>query len=59
MWLDAGTVARMGIDAVERGDLRCVTGGMNRFVVGMAKYLPDPVARALIERRAKDFRDAD
>jgi len=59
MWLDADTVARLGLDALERGDLRCVTGGMNRLVVGMAKYLPDPLARALIERRAKDFRNAD
>jgi short-subunit dehydrogenase len=59
MWLDAPTVARLGVDAVERGDLRCVTGGMNRLVVGLSKYLPDPLARALIERRAKDFRNAD
>jgi short-subunit dehydrogenase len=59
LWLDADTVARRGIDAVERGDLRCVTGGMNKLVVGLSKYLPDPLARALIERRAKDFRNAD
>ena len=59
LWLDADSVARMGIDAVERGDLRCVTGGMNRLITGLSKYLPDPIARALIERRAKDFRDAE
>lgn len=59
LWMDADTVARMGIDAVERGDLRCVTGGMNRAIVGLSKYLPESVARALIERRAKDFRNAD
>ena len=59
LWLDADTVARLGIDAVERGDLRCVTGGMNRVIVGLSKYLPDPLARALIERRAKDYRNAD
>lgn len=59
IWLDAATVARLGIEAVERGDLRCVTGGMNRLIVGLSKYLPERVARAIIERRAKDFRNAD
>ena len=44
--------------AVERGDLRCVTGSMNRVIAGMSKLLPDRMARALIDRRAKDFRDA-
>jgi uncharacterized protein len=58
LWLDADSVARLGVDAVERGELRCVTGGMNRVIAGMSKLLPDRVARALIDRRAKDFRDA-
>lgn len=59
LWLDAGTVARIGIDAVERGDLRCVTGGMNRVVAGISKYLPEPLARAIVDRRAADYRNAD
>ena len=59
LWLDADSVARMGVDAVERGDLRCVTGGMNRLVVGMSKYLPEPLARAIVDRRAADYRNAD
>lgn len=59
LWLDADTVARMGIDAVERGDLRCVTGGMNRLVAGISKYLPDVIARAIVDRRAADYRNAD
>ena len=59
LWLDADTVARMGLDAVERGDLRCVTGGMNRLVAGLSKYLPDPLARAIVDRRAADYRNAD
>lgn len=59
LWLDADSVARMGIDAVERGDLRCVTGGMNRLITGMSKVLPDAIARRIIDRRAADFRNAD
>ncbi len=59
LWLDADSVARLGIDAVERGDLRCVTGGMNRLVVAMSKYLPDRMARAIVNRRAADYRNAD
>src|SRR5688500_2321621 len=59
LWLDADTVARMGIDAVERGDMRCVTGGMNRLVTGLSKYLPDRLARAIVNRRAADYRDAE
>jgi short-subunit dehydrogenase len=59
LWLDAGSVARLGVDAVERGDPRCVTGAANRLLAGLAKYLPERVARAIIEGRSKDFRDAD
>jgi short-subunit dehydrogenase len=59
LWLDAATVARLGVDAVERGDARCVTGGANRVLAGLSKYLPERIARALVEGRSKDFRDAD
>jgi uncharacterized protein len=58
MWLDAPTVARLGVDAVERGDLRCVTGGINRAIALACRLLPDAAARALITRRSQDFRDA-
>jgi short-subunit dehydrogenase len=59
LWLDAASVARLGVDAVERGDARCVTGGANRLLAGLSKYLPERAARALVEGRSKDFRDAD
>lgn len=59
LWLDADSVARMGIDAVERGRTRCVTGGANRAIAGLAKYLPDAAARALVASRSKEFRNAD
>lgn len=59
LWLDADSVARQGIDAVERGRTRLVTGGANRVIAAASKYLPDSVARALVGSRSKEFRDAD
>ena len=59
LWLDAGTVARLGVEAVERGQTRCVTGRANRIVAGLSKYLPDALARALVSSRSKEFRDAE
>jgi short-subunit dehydrogenase len=59
LWQDADTVARAGLDAVERGQARCVPGGINRVLAGLSKYLPEPAARALIASRSKDFRDVD
>jgi short-subunit dehydrogenase len=59
LWLDADSVARLGVEAVERGRTRCVTGGANRLIAGLSKYLPDGLARALVASRSKEFRDAD
>ncbi len=59
LWLDAASVARLGLDAVERGQTRCVTGRANRVIAGISKYLPDGLARALVASRSKEFRDAD
>ena len=59
LWLDAPTVARMGVDAVERGDLRLVTGRANRLLAALSKYLPDPAARTLVAGRSRHFRDTD
>ena len=59
LWLDAASVARLGLDAVERGQTRCITGRANRVIAGISKYLPDGLARALVASRSKEFRDAD
>lgn len=58
LWMDADAVARAGIDAVERGDLRHVPGGINRTIAGLCKVLPDAAARALVGSKADAFRDA-
>jgi len=59
LWLDSPTVARLGVDAVEAGRTRVVTGFVNRLVAGLCKYLPDWLAKALVGSRAKEFRNAD
>jgi short-subunit dehydrogenase len=59
LWLDSATVARLGVDAVEAGRARVVTGAANRAIAGACKYLPDALARALVGSRAKEFRNVD
>lgn len=59
LWLDAATVARLGIDAVERGDARVVTGGATRIIAALSRYLPEPAVRALVAGRSRHFRDSE
>ena len=57
LWLNSEQVARIGVDAVEAGRMRVVTGSANKVIAGLSKYLPDGLARALVAGRSKDFRD--
>jgi short-subunit dehydrogenase len=59
IWLSAEQVARLGVDAVEAGKVRVVTGKINRGIALVSKYLPDTLTRALISSRSKHFRDAE
>jgi short-subunit dehydrogenase len=59
LWQDSPTVARLGIEAVEAGRTRVVTGAINRLVASLCKYLPDWAAKALVGSRTKDFRNAE
>ncbi len=59
IWLTSAEVARLGVEAVEAGRPRIVTGRANRLIAALSKYLPEPLARALLAAKAKDFRDAD
>lgn len=59
IWLTSAEVARLGVNAVESGRTRLVTGRSNKLIAGLSKYLPDRLARALLAAKAKDFRDAD
>ncbi|KFN49756.1 SDR family NAD(P)-dependent oxidoreductase [Arenimonas composti] len=59
IWLSSAEVARLGVDAVESGRRVVVTGRANRMIAGLSKYLPQPLAAALIGAKSKDFRDSD
>ena len=59
IWLASAQVARLGVEAVEAGRPRVVTGRANRLIAGLSKYLPTWIAAALIGAKSKDFRDAD
>jgi len=59
LWLDSASVARMGVDAVEAGRARVVTGKMNRLIATLCKVLPEAAARALVASKSSEFRKAD
>lgn len=59
LWLDAGTVARLGVDAVEAGRPRVVTGAANKLVAWISRYVPDAISRALLAGNTRKFRDTD
>jgi len=56
MWMDAETVARQGLDAVERGDAVYITGRVNRAIKTLFKLMPDRLALTLIDRKSRQFR---
>ena len=43
---------------MEAGRVRLVTGGANRMIAALSKYLPDRLAQALVASRSDEFRDA-
>lgn len=59
LWLSSEQVARIGVDAVEAGKLRVVTGGVNRAVAFASKYLPESLSRALFAGNTRKFRDIE
>lgn len=56
MWMDAATVVRQGIAAVEQGRMIRVNGAWNRFVYALTKLLPDAWSLKLVASRSQDFR---
>jgi short-subunit dehydrogenase len=57
LWQDSATVARIGVDAVEAGRTRVVCGFANRAIAFATRHLPEPLARALVDSRARNFRN--
>jgi uncharacterized protein len=56
MWMDADTVVRQGLDAVERGEAVYINGRVNRTIKSMLKLMPDRLALYLIGRQSRKFR---
>jgi short-subunit dehydrogenase len=59
MWMDADTVARQGLDAVERGHAVYVNGRINRMIKALNKLLPDRLALYLTARHSDRYRVLD
>lgn len=58
MWMEAGPVVEAGINAVERGMPVVVPGAVNKGMATLAKLLPEPVGRAVMQAQSRRFRDA-
>jgi short-subunit dehydrogenase len=56
MWQKAEVVVREGHDAVERGEVVHITGGVNRFIKALVKLLPDRFTLWLSARESKRYR---
>lgn len=59
LWLTSADVARIGVDAVEAGKTRVISGRVNNIIAWMARYLPDSVSKLLLGGTAKKFRNAE
>ena len=56
LWLDAPTVAQMGFDAVERGQVMCVTGRINRTIALLVRLAPQAIVEAVGRRMGRQYR---
>jgi len=59
LWLSSAEVAKIGVDAVEAGKRRVISGFTNKMIAWMTRYLPDFLSNALVGGKAKQFRNAD
>ena len=59
LWLSSAEVAKIGVDAVEAGKIRIISGTANNIIAWMTRYLPDFITKALLGGKAKQFRNAD
>ncbi len=53
MWMDAGRVARIGVDACEANRPSVTPGVMNNVMAGLARFLPDSLALRMVANHAK------
>lgn len=57
MWMDAATVVRQALVALEAGKRVYINGGINQCIAVVCKYLPDSIASWLVNRNAAKFRE--
>lgn len=51
MWMDAGTVARQGFEAVMRNRPVLVNGRLNGLLALLARYMPQSITRSMARKR--------
>lgn len=59
MWMDAETVARQGIQAVMKGEMLCINGPFNKFIVGIHKHLPHRWSLRLMRKHVRYYKETD
>lgn len=59
LWLSSAQVAKIGVNAVEAGKVRVISGTANNIIAWITRYLPDFITKALLGGKAKQFRNAD
>ncbi len=57
LWMTSLEVVTQGIDAVQAGQPVYIPGRVNRMIATLVRLLPPASARALINRRSRDFRN--
>lgn len=57
MWLDAGTVAEQGYEAVMAGRVVHVPGRIHASIAALARVLPERLVMAAVRRNASKFRE--
>lgn len=58
LWMDAETVVRQGLAAVDRGEAVYINGRVNRLIKSALKMMPDRLALRLIGRQSRRIRKA-
>jgi uncharacterized protein len=59
IWLSSEEVARIGVDAVESGKIKVITGRTNKLIAMITKYMPDWIAKSLVASKSRQFRNID
>ena len=57
LWMDAATVVRQALVALEAGKSVYINGAINQFIAALCKFLPNSIASWLVNRNAKKFRE--